>query len=164
MSVIWYNNIKRKGLVFMAVRRRKKARPNNMQDTWQNTAKEQPYLMPGTAEYEERIEDLKMHDPFRPDDEFHQELEERNEDLPQDIALRQPKKDNVMAERKLRERVKDSMYDSIAEKLQNEAAKTETMVDDERVAKLRQKDLEGYVSDNTVLPDDYTGTVMDKYL
>lgn len=148
----------------MAARKRKKARPNNGRDTWQNTAKEQPYLMPGTAEYEERVEDLKMHDPFRPDDEFHKEMEEKNEDYKSDLAERHHKRDEVETQRHIRTRAKEGMYDSVAEKLQEEAAKTETMVDDERVAKLREKSVQDVTTDYSVLPDDYAGVVMDKYL
>lgn len=56
--------------------RKRGARFNNEKSTWENTAKEQPYLMPGTETYEEYEHDLKEHDPFRPDDEFHKNEEE----------------------------------------------------------------------------------------
>lgn len=62
--------------------KKQKARPTGTrQDNWQNTAKEQPYLMPGTETYEEYESDLQLHDPFRPDDVVHDKLEQHNEDI-----------------------------------------------------------------------------------
>lgn len=140
---------------------KRKVLRNNGPSTWQNTDREQPYLMPGTAEYEERVADLKEHSPAAPDDEFHEALEERNEDVPEDMKARQPQEDNYGKERRYRERVKEGMYESVSERLQREAAMTETTADDELAAALRPKDLKDYTTDPTVLPDDYEDAVLE---
>lgn len=142
----------------------RKVSRNNDKATWENTAKEQPYLMPGTAEYEERVEDLQSHSPQQPDDEFHVVLEERNEAVPEVLQGMHPKTDQVGTERRLRERVKEGMYESVSERLQREASLTPTTVDDELAASLRPKDLSDYTSDPTVMPDEYEDSVLEDLL
>ena len=61
--------------------RRQQMIMTNVEDKWQDTRKEQMSLEPGSADYQEYVEDLKEHNPFKPEDEMHQALEERNEDL-----------------------------------------------------------------------------------
>ena len=61
---------------------------NNKKDTWENTAKEQPYLMPGTEAYEERQEDLMEHNPFRPDDKWHEQEEKEAREIPHGMRKR----------------------------------------------------------------------------
>lgn len=140
---------------------RRRVSVNTEKSTWENTAKEQPYLMPGTEEYEERVRDLQSHK--QQDDAFHDKLEQHNESLPVVLSDRQTKKDVEGTNRRWRERVKEGMYASISEKLQREAAMTETLADDKMVASLKASDFEGYTSDPTVFPDEYEDLVLDDF-
>ena len=58
---------------------------NNEKVTWENTDKEQISLALGSAEQRERQEDLQMYDPFKPESEFHKELESSNENFVENI-------------------------------------------------------------------------------
>ena len=61
----------------------------NSTDTWSNDDKEQLSLLPGSDGFEEYQEDLREHDPFKPEDDFHEELEEHNEDYAENMSDRQ---------------------------------------------------------------------------
>ena len=62
-------------------RERRLAILSQVRDNWEDNRKEQISLELGSAEYLEYVDDLKDHNPCKPDDEFHQQLEEHNEDL-----------------------------------------------------------------------------------
>ena len=51
-------------------------------DTHFNDAKNQLSLQMGTVEYREYVEDLQEHNPMKADDQFHQALEQHNEQVP----------------------------------------------------------------------------------
>lgn len=65
---------------------RQKRRPrislSRNRDTHFNDAKGQLSLQMGSVEYREYVEDLKEHSPTRADDQFHEALEKRNEQIP----------------------------------------------------------------------------------
>lgn len=143
-------------------RRNRRVSANNEKSTWENTAKEQPYLMPGTEEYEERVRDLQSHNPEQ-DDEFHEKLEAHNESVPVVLKERSTVKDVEGTNRRWRERVKEGMYETVSERLQREAAMTETPDDDRMVASLKKSDFEDYTSDPTVFPDDYEAAVLKDF-
>lgn len=134
---------------------------NTDKSKWEDTRKEQISLEMGSVEYLERVEDLKLHDPFRPDDEMHAELEERNEDLVmkrmEDLA------ENPFAEKEKRlyeiemrrnlEREKRSLHAKAVRTAIASAAITETLADDQ-LARAITTDNE-LLYDPTVKPKDY---------
>lgn len=62
-------------------RRKEKVYYNSDTDTWSNGTMEQPYLMPGTASYEAMQEANQLQLEKKQGDEFHEQLEEYNEEL-----------------------------------------------------------------------------------
>lgn len=115
----------------------------------EDTRKEQPYLMPGSPEYEEYVRDLKSRPQFKeetPTEVYEKELEER--------ALEQAAQKQVEAEedvqntktwRQKRIRTKDDWVGAIQEAMMREAKKTPE-TDDDRYA-------EGFRKEKT--PDIY---------
>ena len=63
-------------------------------DTWPIDTKEQPYLMPGTESYEAMQEVNEKQEAEKQGDEFHQKLEERNEELRGEQYDKNAKSDN----------------------------------------------------------------------
>lgn len=139
---------------------------NNMKDKWVNDAKEQPYLMPGTSEYKERQEDLQMHDPFRPDDAWHDKLEESNEDLQEALMLKadRHKEQSTQKIKTRRQAIKASEFEAVKHAAIAEAAKTDTKEDDKRAAGMRQHDLDSLVYDNGVTEEEYLPKALSKYM
>lgn len=138
-------------------------------ETWEDGRKEQISLEMGSAEYIERVEDLKMHDPFRPDDERHVELEEHNEDLvmknqetPDENPYAEDDGRNVLVEEKLRsEREKRARHSEAVRAAIASAAITETLSDDE-LARAITTDNE-LIYDPKVRPKDYVKK-LDEYV
>lgn len=135
---------------------------------WENTAKEQPYLMPGTPEYEERQEDLKLHDPFRPDDEFHVQLEERNESHAEDLrdANKEHTEENKGGgkhnyEVSIR---KDTQFSQLKKEAAEAARATKTLADDAKAHRLTPEQVEAMVNDNGVTESEYIPKAIRKYI
>lgn len=128
--------------------KRRKGNFNNIKDTRTNTAKEQPYLMPGTDEYEEYVRDLKDHDPFRPDDEFHQEMDDYNEQLPQRLLEKSQNNedDDGKKQKARREMEKRAVHLTARAKVIREAMMTPGISDDILARMI--------TDDNPVLHDD----------
>lgn len=153
-----------KGALIMAVIRRK-IRRNNSKVDWENDTKEQPYLMPGSSEYEEYQNDLHMHDPFRPDDEWHNELEEKNEE--QFVPKSEPKEapsERVNRWKFIRQQSKASQFDDVKNAATIAAEETESKKDDKRVAHMKKKDLEEIVFDDGVDDEEYVSKTIRKYI
>lgn len=139
--------------------------PNHVKQTWQNTAKEQPYLMPGTCEYEEYQEDLKEHNPFKPDDEVHVALEEKNaEHVPEmrkKEVVPEPRQEGKNNYR--RHIMKETQFREVKRQAIKQAKKTETLEDDKKAKRAMPKDLENLVYDNGVTQDDFLPKALRKY-
>ncbi len=139
---------------------------NNVHDTWQNTAKEQPYLMPGTSAYEERQEDLQLHDPFRPDDVFHDKLERENVEHSRELAEKAGKAHEHQGgthnyQQYIR---KETQYAQAKHTAEDEARRTATQSDDCRVKRMSPEGVENLEYDNGVAEDDYLPRALQKYL
>lgn len=150
----------------MARKKKRQALYNNEKATWENTAKEQPYLMPGTEEYEERQEDLSLHDPFRPDDSWHEKQEEQNEHHGEALRekadeMRRPEE----SKRKYRQQMSKMVQYEAARKAAAEATlQTQTQADDMAVREMRLKDLHDVVYDDSVTEDEFVPKVLSKYV
>jgi len=142
-----------------------KIQHNNNKSTWENTAKEQIYLAPGSPEYEEYKNDLKEHDPFRSDDAFHNKLEATNSDyravLLQKSEQMQPSASHNKA---ILQQQKKGQFNAIRHKAQHHAEKTETTDDDQRTRSMQLDDLADIVFDDGVTSDDFSPKVLSKYL
>lgn len=151
----------------MAKKSKKRVLYNNEKSTRENTAKEQPYLMPGTAEYEEYQADLKMHDPFRPDDDFHNDLEEVNESHTDVIKQKNDASDGVDTSVGKRSYSKRIMKETQFTRLKSDAAtladKTETPEDDKRVARAGPDFVEDLVYDDGVTQDEFEPRALSKF-
>lgn len=147
-------------------RKKRKFIPNNDKSTWENTAKEQPYLMPGTVEYQEYQEDLQAHDPFRPDDEWHDKQEEKNEEHPRVMAQKQvnPSTPGASKRKYMNYIAKQVQFDALKAKAKREAAKTEDKSDDKRAAGLTFDKTEDLVYNEGVTPDEYLPKALTKYM
>lgn len=136
-------------------------------DTHQNTAKEQPYLMPGTSEYRERCEDLQMHDPFKPDDEFHKKLEEHNENHTENIAVKNKSSDSFgknMGKRGYAHRMaKLSEAKSVMSAAMSRAERTESKDDDNRVKRRGDDLMEKLSYDEGVTDDEMLPKALRKF-
>lgn len=124
---------------------------------WENDAKEQLNLAPGTTEYTEYIEDLKEHNPFRSDDDMHESLEDYNENLVTKLyekAEGQYDIDDVSIKQKNHvEGLKRSMHKDVIASAALMASVTPSKDDDMRAKQLS--------SDNSILHDD--GVSLDEY-
>lgn len=147
-------------------RKKKKFVHNNDRSTWQNEAKEQPYLMPGTVEYQEYQEDLKMHDPFRPDDEWHNEQEQQNENHSEILMAKAEESQKVdNGKRKyMNYMAKEARFKTAKSVAEKAAAKTESTEDDEKVKRMRFKDTESLAYNDGVTPDDYIQEAVDEFV
>lgn len=138
-------------------------------EKWEDTRKEQISLEMGSSEYLERVEDLKLHDPFRPDDEMHAVLEEYNEDLV--LKGMEKEAENPYAsdddrileieQRRNLEREKRSLHAKAVRTAIASAAITETLADDQ-LARAITTDNE-LLYDPTVKPRDYVRK-LDEYI
>lgn len=113
--------------------------PNHMKSTWEDDARNQTSLEMGTPAYEEYVEDLQEHDPFRPDDEMHEDLEQYNELIAEKIREKTEKnrghdpfeKQKVRAEMRKREMVRQEYR-----RLEKAVKETPTTEDDEKLKRL----------------------------
>lgn len=148
-------------------KKKRQVLPNHEKSTRENTAKEQPYLMPGTAEYEEYQSDLKMHDPFRPDDSFHDNLEKVNENHTDAIEQRNDASDGVDTSIGKRSYSKRIMKEVQFSRLKSDAAaladKTETPEDDKKVARAGPDFVEDLVYDDGVTQDEFEPKALSKF-
>lgn len=147
---------KNKGIMNAAV-------PNHDKQTWENTTKEQPYLMPGTAEYEERVEDLHAHDPFRPDDKWHEKLEEHDQGHRDRISVRNPKREEEGRRNYRLQTAKKTQFGSVKSAAIEQAKQTPQLDDDEEAKKMKPKSLDSLVYDNGVVPDEFLPKSLRKY-
>lgn len=145
---------------------KKKRRLHNIdKDTWTNTAKEQPYLMPGTDEYEEYQRDLKFNDPFCPDDEMHAELEESN------VQKREDREDHindiispVTSRRKyINESQKRAQFGTVKADAIRRAKLTDTFVDDKKANNASIDQLDDIVYNDGVTSDDFVEDALPEY-
>ena len=139
----------------------------NRPDRRENTDKEQISLAPGSAEYKERIRDLKECSPDEPDDEFHVKLENKNEIQASDVSKRNQKRDveNDISERKYRNQTaKRVQFGSVKSAAIAKALTTETLSDDKKAKRMMPKNLDKIVYDDGVVEDDYLPTALKKYL
>lgn len=139
----------------------------NRPDRRENTDKEQISLAPGSAEYKERIRDLKECSPDKPDDEFHVELESKNEIQAGDVLRENQRMDeqNDTAERKFRNQTsKRTQFGAVKSAAIVKASKTETLADDKKAKRMMPKNLDKVVYDDGVVEDDYLPTALKKYL
>lgn len=120
--------------------------------------------MPGTAEYEERCEDLQEHDPFRPDDVWHEKEEQENAEHAEE--LRQKSAENILPEgrRLYRNYMMKATQAKAAKRLVTDAVERTETLDDDRLAKRAlPKELEQLNYDNGVTMDDYLPKALQKY-
>lgn len=92
---------------------------NSDTDTWSNDTHEQPYLMPGTQSYEAYQEQQLKDDPNQPDDEFHKNLEEDNEDYREEQVQedKEFEKKSEVTRRKYRRYMSKEVQRKAAEKI-----------------------------------------------
>lgn len=149
-------------------RKKKQVLYNNDKATWENTAKEQPYLMPGTESYEEYQEDLQMRDPFKPDDEWHNKKEKENAERvvkstkKYETANKQPNKHEGIRNYN-RHMAKEAQFQDVKRQAIKNAKKTETEKDDKKVQRAMPKDLDKLVYDNGVTEDEFLPKALKKY-
>lgn len=145
--------------------KRKKRLHNIDKDTWDNTAKEQPYLMPGTDEYEEYQRDLKSNDPFCPDDEMHVALEESN------VQKREDREDHindiinpVTSRRKyISESQKRAQFGIMKAEAIRKAKLTDTLADDVKAKNASIGQLDDIVYDDGITSDDFVEDALPEY-
>lgn len=144
---------------------RKKYKPNNDKATWENTAKEQPYLMPGTVEYQEYQDDLMTHDPFKPDDEWHEDREDENEDYrPAMTEKFQSNNGAPVPQRKHMNLIaKQAMFNVAKSTAVEKASRTKSKKDDKIAAGMDLGDVESLTYNDGVTPDDYVEEVLEEY-
>jgi hypothetical protein len=121
-------------------RRRRFAR-NDSVDTWSDDNRTQISLEQGSDEYEEYVEDLKLQDPFRPDDDMHTELEEHNAELVTklynqadkvELSAEDPNEGRgYIKEKIVSEAVKRSVHANAVRSALKAASKTDKISDDE---------------------------------
>ena len=144
-----------------------KRRKSNIDvDTWQDDAKEQPYLMPGTKEYEEYQRDLKEHDPFKEDDLAHIKFEEHNEAHSE--LLREKTKESITeptSKRKYRNvMAKTTQVRELRKEAMERALKTETKVDDEKAKSRRLPEgVDKIIQNDGVTQDEFIPKALRKY-
>lgn len=113
---------------------------NHMTSNWENDAKNQTSLEMGTSTYEEYVEDLKEHNPFRPDDEMHDELESYNEIIVNKLRDRNATlKDNFAKHKARMEMAKREFYKKHYSTLEREVEATPDPEDDRRLAEFSPK-------------------------
>lgn len=141
---------------------KRKLRSNNRRVDWENDAKEQISLAMGSAEYKEYQEDLRMHDPFRPDDDWHDKLEEQNAEYSKPKPV---KNANDTGKNKfIREQRKRAVFNDTKDAVIKAAAKTETKEDDKCAKSMKLKDMDEIIFDDGADEEDYMSRTMSKYL
>lgn len=138
----------------MARKKRRRVGFNNMKDNWTNDTKDQMHLTPGSPEYAEYVEDLKEHDPFRPDDPMHEKLESYNADLVEKLAEKAYPQADPVDQRKARlQAQKRAKQAAVHAKAVRAALQTPDKQDDVRAKELVSED--PLVYDDSVLSDEY---------
>lgn len=135
-----------------------------MQD---NDTKEQLYLMPGTPEYEERQEDLRMHNPFKPDDDWHEQVEQVNQSHAAQMQKKrdEDKDDAPTGYSHYQHRMaKEDQYSDVKKAATEMALQTETKKDDEAAESINRRGLEDLVIDEGVSEEEYLPKALSKYM
>lgn len=148
-----------------------KTRKGAVKSTWHNDAKEQISLEQGSAEYKEYEEDLQEVNPFRPDDEFHSKLEERNAEYDDRLAIKASEESRTQTDaahtNERRRMYKESRIGQMKKAVMDAAAATPGTADDKRAAQIRA-DSAFYESnieyDNGVSEEGYIPQSIAKYL
>lgn len=145
--------------------KKRKVLYNHETSTWEDTSKEQPYLMPGTETYEEYQTDLQTHEPFKPDDKWHEQQLQNNvqhkKKLVEKAELQQkPDTGRNKAMLQMRKRVQ---FDEVKQQAIEAAKETETKKDDEKAARMLPKSLDTLVYDDGVTEDDFLPKALRKY-
>lgn len=144
---------------------KKKVNHNNERSTWENTAKEQPYLMPGTAEYEEYKDDLQEHDPFRPDDAWHSKQEEICENHSENLVKKAEKAIECMPIRQkvIKQRQKTDEINKVRHEINDKCEANATKKDGKKTAKVVPDDLDNLIYDDGVTEDAFLPKALTKY-
>lgn len=137
-------------------------------ENWEDNRKEQISLEQGSAEYLEYQEDLQEMDPFRGEDEFHQKLEQYNEDL---VTKNYDTDDNPEAPddyeslnmavklQHLEEMQKRDLHPKAVRSAIAAASLTETLTDDQLARAITTDNVILY--DKGVKPDEYVEALTD---
>lgn len=132
---------------------------NNAKDTWDNDSKNQTSLDLGSDEYEEYVENLKEHNPFKPDDEMHKDLAEYNMRFAEKLAEKAAQPEDPTDKKKVRwEMQKRAVSKAVYTNLLRKALGTPDVSDDER---LRDFDEHKLVYDDSVTVDNYDDVMDD---
>ena len=132
-----------------------------------NDSREQPYLMPGAPAYEQRQEDLQMHDPFRPDDEWHNEREVMNQSHASLMQKKHEKSKGNSPTGNLQYRhrmAKEDQYKEVKHEAMDLALTTETKEDDKIAESINRRGLEDLVFDEGISEDEYVPAAIKKYM
>lgn len=133
----------------------------------ENDAKEQISLTPGTDAYDSYEAGLQLHNPFAPDDSFHEELESANAEHAKMMDEKRLKSKNrsLTSQQQYRHRMaKEDMFREVKDTAMDMALKTETKEDDKVAAGINRKGLEGLVLDEGVTEDEYLPKALSKYM
>ena len=127
---------------------------NNAKDTWDNDTKNQTSLDLGSDEYEEYVENLKEHNPFRPDDEMHKNLAEYNVQYAEKLAEKAAMKpEDSTDKKKVRwEMQKRAVSKQVYTNLMRKALGTPEVDDDRRLESFDHDDL---IYNDSVTSDSY---------
>lgn len=141
----------------MAKKKRRRVNHNNEKATWENTSKEQPYLMPGTSAYDEYTSDLKEHNPFRPDDKWHDEREDDVEEYGEALAKKAAGAINPTTSRRksILQQQKLGLFRNVKRRAVDMASKTEDTNDDKAAKRMLPDDLEDLIYNDGVAQDDF---------
>lgn len=150
----------------MAKKRKIKTMKTTNKSTWTNESKEQLSLEQGSEAYAEYEEDLQEVNPFRPDDAFHAELEERNALHDDRLAIKAMEAQNsqysgsqIMA--KGRQRREDAIV-RVGRQMRKEAMATEATDDNIRAAKIQADSdaIEAAIEYNTGAGEEEIGAML----
>ena len=129
-------------------------------DTHFNDAKNQLSLQMGTVEYREYVEDLQEHNPMKADDQFHQALEQHNEQVPVEMEETN-NTDNAtdeFLERKAQDEIgKRQWHNAALGAVAMMASFTERQADDAVVSRIGIDN--AALHDVTIRPDEYQGAL-----
>lgn len=126
--------------------------------------KEQPYLMPGTAEYEERKADLLLHEPFKPSDKTYEDLKKYNVDIQQEkreVRNEPEPKEKERVTRYSRQMLKRSLGAKLRNKAIKQAELTPQLDDDKRARKMPHL-MESQIYNDGLGVDEYINRGLEK--
>lgn len=125
-----------------------------IREKWEDDAKNQTSLLPGSDGYEDYIEDLEENAVDRPDDEMHMQLEAYNEQLAEQLAEKASQDMNPDRTRKIAwQQDKRSQIARIRSEMSVRAKQTDTKADDVMLERMDRSD--SLVYDDSVTPDSY---------